>query len=146
MKMLHGRAEKGDYWKKNTRHDKGAERGWIMGGRVENLFPTQKLDTHAGNSRGGNRDRKGEITGVENDVAAWAISHSESRPDTSASIIQITMANEQDPNKITLELTGSTMKHFYVQNVAPLCLFGFGFYWQQKKNWQLDTIFISLDL
>lgn len=117
------------------RHDKGAERGWIMGGRVEDLFPTQKLDTHAGNSRGGeNRDRKGEITGVENDVAAWAISHSESRPDTSASIIQITMANEQDPNKITLELTGSTMKHFYVQNVAPLCLFGFGFYWQQKKN------------
>lgn len=54
---------------------------------------------------GKNRDRKGEITGVENDVAAWAISHSESRPDTSASIIQITMANEQDPNKITLELT-----------------------------------------
>lgn len=133
--------------KKNMRHDKRAERGWIMGGRVENLFPTQKLDTHAGNSRGGkNRDRKGEITGVENDIAAWAISHSESRPDTSASIIQITMANEQDPNKITLELTGSTMKHFYVQNVAPLCLFGFGFYWQQKKNWQLDTIFISLDL
>lgn len=95
---------------------------------------------------GKNRDRKGEITGVENDIAAWAISHSESRPDTSASIIQITMANEQDPNKITLELTGSTMKHFYVQNVAPLCLFGFGFYWQQKKNWQLDTIFISLGL
>lgn len=38
--------------KKNMRHDKRAERGWIMGGRVENLFPTQKLDTHAGNSRG----------------------------------------------------------------------------------------------
>lgn len=56
------------------------------------------------------------------------------------------MANEQDPNKITLELTGSTMKHFYVQNVALLCFLGFGFYWQQKKNWQLDTIFISLDL
>lgn len=95
---------------------------------------------------GENRDRKGEITGVENDVAAWAISHSESRPDTSASIIQITMANEQDPNKITLELTESTMKHFYVQNVAPLCLFGFGFYWQQKKNstlWRNGPFYIQ---
>lgn len=29
--------------KKNMRHDKGAERGWIMGGRVEDLFSTQKL-------------------------------------------------------------------------------------------------------
>ena len=52
-----------------------------------------------GGKKGGG---EGGITEHENDLGTQAISHWESRPDTTASIIQMTTANEQDPNKSPL--------------------------------------------
>lgn len=52
-----------------------------------------------GGEKGGG---EGGITEEENDLGTQAISHWESRPDTTASIIQMTMANEQDLNKSSL--------------------------------------------
>lgn len=46
------------------------------------------------------------ITEEENDLGTQTISHWESRPDTTASIIQMTMANERDPNKSPLNSLG----------------------------------------
>ncbi len=49
---------------------------------------------------------EGGITEEENDLGTQAISHWESRADTTASIIQMTTANERDPNKSPLNSQG----------------------------------------
>lgn len=56
--------------------------------------------------RGGKGGGDGGITEGENDLGAQAISHWESRLDTTASIIQMTTVNEQDPNKSPLNSLG----------------------------------------
>lgn len=61
----------------------------------------------AGRGGGGGRRRRGRKNrGEENDLGAQAISHRESRLDTSASIIQMTTVNERDPNKSPLNSLG----------------------------------------
>ena len=65
-------------------------------------LPLRKLVVEVlerGGKKGGG---EGGITEVENDLGTQAISHWENRPDTTASIIQMTTANERDPNKSPL--------------------------------------------
>lgn len=56
-----------------------------------------------GGKKGGG---EGGITEKENDLETQAISHRESRSDTTASIIQMTTANERDLNKSPLNSLG----------------------------------------
>lgn len=54
----------------------------------------------------GEEEEREENRGEENDLGAQAISHRESRLDTTASIIQMTTVNERDPNKSPLNSLG----------------------------------------
>ena len=103
---------------KENWHTRG--KGWfsVWGARDGNPFATHKTSYKCdkkGRRKGGG---KGGITEKENDTETQAISQWESRPDTSASIIQITTVNERDPNKSPPEFTGRTVKHFPVQSMA----------------------------
>lgn len=89
-----------------TREGKGVDKGMYGKRETEILLPLRKFVIEVlerGGKRGGG---EGGITEEENDLGTQAISHRESRPDTTASIIQMTTANERDPNKSPLNLLG----------------------------------------
>lgn len=90
---VEGGRRDGKLKQRDTGEGKRKESGeWKSFCHPENLLEVLER----GGGRGGG---EGGITVQENDLGTHAISHWKSRPDTTASIIQMTMANERDPNK-----------------------------------------------
>lgn len=110
------------------------------------LLPPRKFVTEVLERGGGRGGREGGITVQENDLGTQAISQRESRPDTTASIIQMTMANERDPNKSPLNslrehsnISLQKIWRHYRRLLAAVCSVTGG-----KSRRKLDSIFISL--
>lgn len=81
---------------KNTGEVTQEGMGWIKRLRAgdEILLPLRKLVIEVLERGGGKGGGERGITEEENDLGTQAINHWENRPDTTASIIQMTTANE----------------------------------------------------